>query len=86
MTEYTSLTEKFTALHPVLHELARRCWAATEALAFGLGGISAVACATGLSRKTIRTGIHEMRTAMLCLGPLRLRRVTGSPVNPMALF
>jgi kynurenine formamidase len=23
---------------------------------------------------------------MLCLGPLRLRRVTGSPVNPIALF
>ena len=25
-------------------------------------------------------------TFMLCLGPLRLRRVTGSPVNPIALF
>jgi len=62
MTEYTSLVEKFAVLRPVLNELARRRWAATEALAFGRGGISAVARATGLSRKTIRTGIREMQT------------------------
>lgn len=63
MAEYTSLAEKFAALRPVLNEPARRRWAATEALAFGRGGISAVARATGLSRTTIRTGIHEMQTA-----------------------
>ena len=28
----------------------------------------------------------RQQAAMLCLGPLRLRRVTGSPVNPIALF
>jgi Rhodopirellula transposase DDE domain len=61
MAEYTSLAEKFEALRPVLNERARRRWASTEALAFGRGGISAVARATGLSRKTIRAGIHEMR-------------------------
>lgn len=61
MAEYTSLAEKFEALRPVLHEGARRRWAATEALAFGRGGISAVARATGLSRTTIRAGIREMR-------------------------
>jgi transposase len=61
MAEYTSLAEKFEALRPVLHERARRRWASTEALAFGRGGISAVARATGLSRKTIRAGIHELR-------------------------
>src|SRR5215475_9369182 len=60
MAEYTSLVEKFAALRPVLNELARRRWAATEALAIGRGGISAVALATGLSRKTIRTGIREL--------------------------
>src|SRR5919109_5216327 len=63
MAEYTSLAEKFEALRPVLNERARRRWAATEALAFGRGGISAVARATGLSRTTIRTGIREIRTA-----------------------
>jgi hypothetical protein len=61
MTEYASLTEKFEALRPVLNELARRRWAATEALAFGHGGISAVARATGLSRTTIRAGMREIR-------------------------
>jgi transposase len=61
MAAYTSLAEKFEALRPVLNERARRRWAATEALAFGRGGISAVARATGLSRHTIRVGIHEMR-------------------------
>jgi kynurenine formamidase len=29
---------------------------------------------------------RQRYTFMLCLGPLRLRRVTGSPVNPIALF
>jgi transposase len=63
MAEPTSLVEKFEALRPVLNELARRRWAATEALALGHGGISAVARATGLSRKTIRVGMREIRHA-----------------------
>src|SRR5215510_11548958 len=61
MAEHSSLATKFEALRPVLNELARRRWAATEALAYGRGGISAVAHATGLSRQTIRAGIREMR-------------------------
>src|SRR5712691_11007428 len=61
MGEYTSLAEKFEALRPVLNERARRRWAATEALAFGRGGISAVARATGLSRTPLRAGMHEIR-------------------------
>jgi hypothetical protein len=60
MADYTTLVEKFKVLEPVLNEPARRRWAATEALALGHGGISAVACATGLSRKTIRAGIREI--------------------------
>jgi transposase len=77
MAEDRSLADKLAALRPVLTELARRRWAATEALAFGRGGISAVARATGLSRKTIRTGIREMRTAEGAASPpetTRLRR------------
>ena len=61
MIEYTAVAEKFEALCPVLHERARRRWAATEALAFGRGGLSAVARATGLSRQTIQAGIREIR-------------------------
>ena len=59
MAQYDALAEQFKALEPVLNELARRRWAATEALAIGRGGIRAVVLATGLSRKTIRAGIRE---------------------------
>jgi transposase len=86
MAEYTSLTEKFAALCPVLNERARRRWAATEALAFGQGGISAVARATGLARHTIRAGIQEMRSGavpatarMRRPGAGRKRRVVQDP-------
>ena len=79
MVEHTSLTEKFEALRPVLNELARRRWAATEARAFGRGGISAVARATGLSRKTIRAGIREMRHGALALHLPPRRRGCGVP-------
>jgi transposase len=59
------IREKYQALSPVLHEKARRCWAACEALALGYGGISLVAAATGLSRPTIGRGISEIRAGDL---------------------
>jgi transposase len=57
--------EKYQALSPLLHEKARRCWAACEALSLGYGGISLVAAATRLSRPTIRRGIAEIRAGDL---------------------
>ncbi|MGE5293975.1 MAG: ISAzo13 family transposase [Solirubrobacterales bacterium] len=57
----SSVRKKYQALAPFLHEKARRCWAACEALALGRGGISAVAVATALSRPTIRRGIAEVQ-------------------------
>src|SRR5690349_5795371 len=56
-----TVREKYGALAPLLHEKARRCWAAAEAIALGRGGISLVATATKLSRPTIRRGIAELR-------------------------
>ena len=67
---------KFNALAGDLDERGRRRWAATEAMALGYGGITAVALATGLSDRTIRTGIKELRSD----DPLpssRQRRVGG---------
>ena len=61
----TCIREKYQALSPLLHEKARRCWAACEALALGYGGISLVADATRLSRPTIRRGIAEIRAGDL---------------------
>jgi hypothetical protein len=72
------IAEKYEEMWPVLDEQSRRRWAATEALALGRGGISAVARATGLSRPTIRAGIHEIRHGRTPVthsdGRLRLRR------------
>jgi hypothetical protein len=55
-----SVRQKYEALAPLLHEKARRCWAACEAAALGRGGISLVASATGFSRPAIRRGIAEL--------------------------
>jgi transposase len=61
----TGVREKYQALSPLLHEKARRCWAACEALSLGYGGIALVATATQLSRPTIRRGIAEIRAGDL---------------------
>jgi Rhodopirellula transposase DDE domain len=53
---------KFNALDGDLDERGRRRWAATEAMALGRGGMTAVAIATGWSDRTIRTGIAEFRS------------------------
>jgi hypothetical protein len=54
---------KYNALVGDLDERGRRRWAATEAIALGRGGIVAVASATGLSDRTVRNGIAELRDA-----------------------
>jgi transposase len=51
---------KYKSLAPSMDERVRRHWAATEAQAYGWGGVSAVSNATGISRKTIRKGIAEL--------------------------
>ena len=51
---------KYRSLALVLDERARRHWAATEARAYGWGGVSAVSDATGMSPNTIRKGLAEL--------------------------
>jgi Rhodopirellula transposase DDE domain len=51
---------KYLALSPVMDERVRRHWAATEAMALGWGGVSAVADATGLARNTVAAGVREL--------------------------
>jgi Rhodopirellula transposase DDE domain len=51
---------KHRSLASVLDERARRHWAATEARAYGWGGVSAVGAATGMSPNTIRKGLAEL--------------------------
>ncbi len=54
------ICRKYDALVEDLDERGRRRWAATEAEAIGYGGI-ALAEATGMSDRTIRNGIKEIR-------------------------
>jgi Rhodopirellula transposase DDE domain len=51
---------KYVELLDDLDERGRRRWAAVEARALGRGGITTVALATGLSDRTIRTGLKEL--------------------------
>jgi transposase len=54
------IESKYRSLAPLMDERVRRHWAATEAQAYGWGGVSAVSSATGMSRKTIRKGLAEL--------------------------
>src|SRR5258708_921530 len=67
---------KFADLTSELDERARRRWAAVEARALGRGGITAVAMATGMSDRTIRTGLKELDDPD-ALPPNRQRREGG---------
>jgi hypothetical protein len=70
------IRQKYLLLRPELDGRARRCWAATEALALGYGGASAVAHATGLARNTVTAGIREL-SASTRLDAARVRRPGG---------
>ncbi len=70
------IRRKFLLLQPALDERSRRLWAATEAIEFGWGGITAVAIATGLSPTTITTGLGELRSGNISEGA-RVRRPGG---------
>ncbi|HEY9629818.1 MAG TPA: ISAzo13 family transposase [Coleofasciculaceae cyanobacterium] len=70
------LRVKYLSLFNDLDERGRRRWAATEAMAIGHGGIVAVAAATGLSDRTVRSGIKELRSATPLVSS-RQRQVGG---------
>src|ERR1700722_15634378 len=52
--------ERFESLEGSLNERSRRLLAASEARAFGYGGIAAVSRATGMARATIGFGLREL--------------------------
>ncbi len=72
---------KFTTLAHVMDERMRRQWAATEALAIGWGGVTAVSLATGMSRNTVDAGIRDIRIQEKQRGRVvvsrRIRRAGG---------
>jgi hypothetical protein len=72
----TDLQERFQRITSHLNEQSRRLWCANEAMALGIGGISFVSRATGVSRTTITEGKKELeKRKALPLG--RIRRTGG---------
>ena len=63
MGEAAGVGRRFKMLAGVLDERMRRLVAAAEAQAIGYGGSSLVARATGVSRRAIRVGVRELKTA-----------------------
>ena len=70
------IRDKYIHLASELDERGHRRWAAIEATSLGRGGIAAVAAATGISDRTIRTGIRELGKSPQ-FGSDRQRKVGG---------
>lgn len=71
------IAHKYQQLAPHLNEKTRRLWAATEAMSLGYGGISVVARATGLARRTLHTAVQELAHPPLPTAPARQRQPGG---------
>src|SRR5258708_25533920 len=81
--EIELIRSKFIAMAADLDDRGRRRWAAVEARALGHGGITTVAAAIGMSDRTIRTGLKELKEPAL-LSADRQRRV-GAGRKPFRL-
>jgi len=71
---------KYLSLAPVMDERMRRQWAASEARAYGWGGVRAVSGAIGMSPNTIRRGLAELQDRQAhpeAPVDLRIRRLGG---------
>ena len=75
-TVIAAVRRKYVDLVSELDERSRRRWAAVEARSLGRGGIATVATATGLSDRTIRTGLKELADPT-AIAPDRQRRAGG---------
>src|SRR5947207_15713145 len=76
MKEEVAIKRRFEQVAGKLNERTRRLVAASEAMALGWGGISAVSRATGLSRQVIGQGITELKEKKGA-GAGRIRRSGG---------
>ena len=85
MKEQEASKERYARVAGALDERSRRAVAASEALALGWGGITAVSRATGLSRTAIRLGIAELTGAVPRAAPGRVRRPGGGRKKTVAI-
>jgi hypothetical protein len=56
-----AIRQRFQGLAWTLDERQRRRWAAAEATSWGYGGVSLVSRSTGISRRAIHAGLHELQ-------------------------
>jgi hypothetical protein len=61
LVSHTDIQRRFRSLSPFLDERMRRLVAAAESEAIGYGGVTAVARATGVSRRAITEGMKELK-------------------------
>ena len=61
LVSHGDIQRRFHSLSPFLDERMRRLVAAAESEALGYGGVSAVARATGVSRRAITEGVKELK-------------------------
>jgi len=73
MSDSDRIRSRFELLAPFLNERTRRLVAGAEAASVGHGGISAVAAATGVSRRAVSAGIRELKSPQ-ALKPGRIRK------------
>lgn len=69
------IKQRFNAINGSLNERARRLFVASEARAYGYGGIAAVARATGVAPRTIGSGLKELDAQESGAKPLDIKRV-----------
>src|SRR3989441_571117 len=78
MVAEAAIRRRFRLIERHLDERLRRLVAAAEVAAAGAGGVSAVARATGVSRRAIRAGAKELKArGAAALAPGRVRRPVG---------
>jgi len=77
MKEHEEIKDRYARIAGTLDERGRRAVAASEALALGWGGITAVSRATGLSRTVIQMGIKELKGIIPSAAPGHIRRPGG---------
>src|SRR2546425_2377389 len=78
MVAEAAIRRRFRLIERHLDERLRRLVAAAEVAAAGAGGVSAVARATGVSRRAIRAGAKELKArGAAALAPGRVRRPGG---------
>src|SRR5215469_11502246 len=75
---HSDIQRRFRSLSAFLDERMRRLVAAAESEALGYGGVTAVARATGVSRRAITEGLKELSqpkvARKLPSAPVRVRR------------